>query len=239
MINIDELKFDDRGLIPAIVQDATSKRVLTLAYMNRESLEITLKEKKTCFWSRSRQELWLKGETSGNYQHVVSIIADCDRDALTVLVNKDGPACHKGTDSCFEYPLVGEVEAPCCCDGDNCCQTDSGTGSTSAGTADFSVDTLYQMLQGRKADMPEGSYTSYLFDKGIDKILKKVGEESTEVIIAAKAGDKRETVYEIADLYYHVLVMMVEMGISTDQVMAELASRHVIDHKVKQEKMTK
>ncbi|WP_303857880.1 bifunctional phosphoribosyl-AMP cyclohydrolase/phosphoribosyl-ATP diphosphatase HisIE [Aminicella lysinilytica] len=242
MINIDELKFDDRGLIPAIVQDATSKRVLTLAYMNRESLEITLKEKKTCFWSRSRQELWLKGETSGNYQHVVSIIADCDRDALTVLVNKDGPACHMGTDSCFEYPLVGEVDEPCCCAGAGGAATagqgDCAGSNDCASPGDFSVDSLYQMLQGRKADMPEGSYTSYLFAKGIDKILKKVGEESTEVIIAAKAGDKKETVYEIADLYYHVLVMMVEMGISTDQVMAELASRHVIDHKVKQEKMT-
>jgi phosphoribosyl-ATP pyrophosphohydrolase/phosphoribosyl-AMP cyclohydrolase len=224
MISIDELKFDDRGLIPAIVQDAQSKRVLTLAYMNRESLEITLKEKKTCFWSRSRQELWLKGETSGNYQHVVSIIADCDRDALTILVNKDGPACHMGTDSCFEYPLTGDV--------------DVGV-NVSPDAEDFTVRSLYEMLQQRKAEMPEGSYTSYLFEKGIDKILKKVGEESTEVIIASKAGDKAETIYEIADLYYHVMVMMVEMGISLDEVMGELASRHVIDHKVKQEKMTK
>jgi phosphoribosyl-ATP pyrophosphohydrolase/phosphoribosyl-AMP cyclohydrolase len=216
MVSIDELKFDDRGLIPAIVQDASSKRVLTLAYMNRESLEITLREKITCFWSRSRQELWRKGETSGNFQHVVSITADCDRDALTVLVNKDGPACHLGTDSCFEYPVA-----------------DFG-----GGPSGFSVQSLYEMLQGRKAQMPEGSYTSYLFGKGIDKILKKIGEESTEVIIASKADDKKETVYEIADLTYHVLVMMVEMGISVDQVMAELESRHIIDHKVKQEKMT-
>lgn len=216
MVSIDELKFDDRGLIPAIVQDASSRRVLTLAYMNRESLEITLREKITCFWSRSRQELWRKGETSGNFQHVVSITADCDRDALTVLVNKDGPACHLGTDSCFEYPLADFGGDP----------------------SEFSVESLYEMLQGRKAEMPEGSYTSYLFDKGIDKILKKIGEESTEVIIASKAGDKKETVYEIADLTYHVLVMMVEMGISVDQVMSELESRHIIDHKVKQEKMT-
>jgi phosphoribosyl-ATP pyrophosphohydrolase len=215
MVSIEELKFDEKGLIPAIVQDNTSKRVLTLAYMNRESLEITLKEGTTCFWSRSRQELWRKGETSGNWQHVVKIIADCDRDALNVLVNKDGPACHMGTDSCFEYPLL-EIE-----------------GADEA----FSVQSLYEMLQGRKAEMPEGSYTSYLFDKGIDKILKKVGEESTEVIIASKAGDKNETVYEVADLMYHVMVMMVEMGISVDEVMNELASRHVIDHKVKQEKM--
>ena len=223
MINIDELKFDDRGLIPAVVQDATSKRVLTVAYMNRESLEITLREKKTCFWSRSRQELWLKGETSGNYQHVVSIIADCDRDALTVLVNKDGPACHLGTDSCFEYPLLGEVDDGCCGDAED----------------EFTVDDLYVMLQGRKQEMPEGSYTSYLFEKGIDKILKKVGEESTEVIIAAKADDRAETIYEVADLTYHVMVMMVEMGISLDEIREELASRHIIDHKVKQEKMTK
>jgi len=216
MASVDELKFDDRGLIPAIVQDASSRRVLTLAYMNRESLEITLREKTTCFWSRSRQELWRKGETSGNRQHVVSITADCDRDALTVLVNKDGPACHLGTDSCFEYPLAEFGGDP----------------------SEFSAESLYEMLQGRKAEMPEGSYTSYLFDKGIDKILKKIGEESTEVIIASKAGDKKETVYEIADLTYHVLVMMVEMGISPDQVMSELESRHIIDHKVKQEKMT-
>ena len=225
MINIDELKFDDRGLIPAVVQDAESKRVLTVAYMNRESLEITLREKKTCFWSRSRQELWLKGETSGNYQHVESIIADCDRDALTVLVHKDGPACHLGTDSCFEYPLLGEVDAGCCACDD--------------AEEEFTVDSLYEMLQGRKKEMPEGSYTSYLFEKGIDKILKKVGEESTEVIIAAKADDRAETIYEVADLTYHVMVMMVEMGISLDEIRAELASRHIIDHKVKQEKMTK
>lgn len=228
MVNIDELKFDDRGLIPAIVQDATSKRVLILAYMNRKSLEITLKEKKTCFWSRSRQELWLKGETSGNYQHVVSIIADCDRDALTVLVNKDGPACHMGTDSCFEYPVTGQVDTG----------INANRNTTVSEHSDFSANDLYMMLESRKAEMPEGSYTSYLFDKGIDKILKKIGEESTEVIIASKAGEKKETIYEIADLYYHVLVMMVEMGISPDEVMSELESRHIIDHKVKQEKMT-
>ena len=215
MINIEELKFDEKGLIPAIVTDAESKKVLTLAYMNRESLEISLREKKTCFWSRSRKELWRKGETSGNYQHIVSITADCDRDALVVMVNKDGPACHLGTDSCFNYPVM--VELP----------------------SDFSVKSLYKMLEGRKAEMPEGSYTTYLFEKGMDKILKKIGEESTEVIIAAKAGDKEETVYEIADLMYHVMVLMVEMGISVDDVMGELESRHIIDHKVKQEKMTK
>ncbi len=215
MLNISELKFDDRGLIPAIVVDAGSKKVLTLAYMSRESLEISMKEGRTCFWSRSRRELWRKGETSGNVQRIVDITADCDRDALVVRVNKEGPACHLGTDSCFnDQVFAGEAPEP------------------------FSVKGLYALLEGRKADLPEGSYTTYLFQKGIDKILKKVGEECTEVIIAGKAGDRRETVYEIGDLMYHVMVLMVELGIPVDDVLAELASRHVIDHKVKQEKMT-
>ncbi|MBQ9411979.1 MAG: bifunctional phosphoribosyl-AMP cyclohydrolase/phosphoribosyl-ATP diphosphatase HisIE [Oscillospiraceae bacterium] len=215
MINIDELKFDEKGLIPAIVQDARTGRVLTLAYMSRESLELSLEREKTTFWSRSRQELWLKGETSGNYQHLVSVTADCDGDALLVRVEPDGPACHKGTESCFEYPLWH-----------------------SSNRGEFSVEGLYQLLQDRKATLPEGSYTSYLFQKGIDKILKKVGEECTEVIIAGKAGDKAETVYELADLAYHALVLMTEMGITPADVAKELASRHIIDHKVKQEKMT-
>lgn len=216
MLSIEDLKFDAQGLIPAIVVDAQSKDVLTLAYMNRESLAISMAEGRTCFWSRSRQELWRKGETSGNVQYIVDITADCDRDALVVRVNKTGPACHLGTDSCFNDTLyIGEAAQP------------------------FSVKGLYALLEGRKADLPEGSYTTYLFQKGIDKILKKVGEECTEVIIAGKANDKAETIYEIADLMYHVMVLMVEMGISVDDVMAELASRHVIDHKVKQEKMTK
>ena len=215
MVNLDELKFDEKGLIPAIVVDAESKKVLTLAYMNRESLEISIREEKTCFYSRSRQCLWRKGETSGNFQHIVSITADCDRDALTVLVEKDGPACHLGTDSCFTN-LVWQSET----------------------LHEFSLEGLYALLEGRKADRPAGSYTTYLFDKGLDKILKKVGEESTEVIIAGKAEDKKETVYEIADLAYHVLVLMVQLGISVEDVQRELASRHVIDHKVKQEKMT-
>ncbi len=215
MLNIDELKFDDRGLIPAIVVDAISKKVLTLAYMNKESLQISMEKGLTCFWSRSRQELWLKGETSGNYQHIVSIVADCDRDALVVLVEKDGPACHTGSDSCFTAPLYASEELQ-----------------------NFSLQGLYDLLQGRKNELPQGSYTTYLFEKGIDKILKKVGEESTEVIIAAKADDKKETVYELADLAYHALVLMVEMGISVEDVHRELASRHIIDHKVKQEKMT-
>ena len=216
MLDIDALKFDEKGLIPAVVVDAFSKKVLTVAYMNRESLKISMEKGLTCFYSRSRNELWLKGETSGNYQHIVSITADCDCDALTVLVEKDGPACHTGSDSCFTKPLY-----------------------TSDERQEFSLDGLYDMLVGRKETLPEGSYTTYLFQKGIDKILKKVGEESTEVIIAGKACDKPETVYEIADLAYHVMVLMVEMGISLEDIRKELASRHVIDHKVKQEKMTK
>ncbi|MBQ4153632.1 MAG: bifunctional phosphoribosyl-AMP cyclohydrolase/phosphoribosyl-ATP diphosphatase HisIE [Clostridia bacterium] len=214
MVNINELKFDEKGLIPAIVVDSLSKKVLTLAYMNKESLEISLKKGLTCFYSRSRNELWLKGETSGNYQHIVSITADCDKDALVVMVEKDGPACHTGSDSCFTAPVFQSDEL-----------------------SEFSLDGLYELLEGRKENMPQGSYTTYLFEKGIDKILKKIGEESTEVIIAGKADDKKETVYEIADLAYHIMVMMVEMGISLEDVRKELASRHIIDHKVKQEKM--
>ena len=209
------MKFDKDGLIPAIVVDAVTKKVLTLAYMNRESLEISMEKGLTCFWSRSRQELWLKGETSGNYQHIVSITADCDNDALVVMVEKDGPACHTGTDSCFTHPVWDSEDLH-----------------------EFSYQQLLELLIGRKEEKKEGSYTTYLFEKGLDKILKKVGEECTEVIIAAKADDKKETVYEIADLAYHVMVLMVEMGISLEDIHRELASRHVIDHKVKQEKMT-
>ena len=216
MLNIDELKFDEKGLIPAIVVDSLTKKVLTLAYMNRESLQITMEKKRTCFYSRSRQELWLKGETSGNYQHVVSITADCDKDALVVTVEKDGPACHTGEDSCFFNPVYQNDELK-----------------------DFSLADLVKLIEGRKIEKTEGSYTTYLFEKGTDKILKKVGEESTEVIIAAKADDKKETIYEIADLCYHVLVLMIQMGISLEDIHRELASRHVIDKKVKQEKMTK
>ena len=214
-INTDELKFDENGLIPAIVVDAVSKKVLTLAYMNKESLEISAEKELTCFFSRSRQELWLKGETSGNYQHIVSITADCDRDALVVLVEKDGPACHTGTDSCFNDTIFESEERH-----------------------EFSAEGLMKLIEGRKTEKKEGSYTTYLFEKGLDKILKKIGEESTEVIIAAKAEDKKETVYEIADLAYHVMVLMIEAGISLEDIHRELASRHVIDRKVKQEKMT-
>ncbi len=214
MFDIDQLKFDENGLIPAVVVDALTKKVLTVAYMNRESLALSMEKGLTCFWSRSRQELWTKGETSGNYQHIVSITADCDRDALTVVVEKDGPACHTGADSCFNEVIY---------------QSDD--------RHEFSLEGLMTMLEGRKAEPKEGSYTSYLFQKGIDKILKKVGEESTEVIIAGKADDKAETIYEIADLTYHVMVLMLQMGISLEDIHRELASRHIIDHKVKQEKM--
>lgn len=215
MINVDELKFDQNGLIPAIVVDAVTKQVLTLAYMNRESLQISMDKGLTCFWSRSRRQLWLKGETSGNYQHIVSIDTDCDRDALVVKVEPDGPACHLGTTSCFEHPVWQSGERD-----------------------EFSLEILMELIRGRKAEKKEGSYTTYLFEKGLDKILKKVGEECTEVIIAGKAEDKKETIYEIADLTYHVMVLMIEAGISLEDIHRELASRHVIDHKVKQEKMT-
>ena len=208
-----ELKYNSDGLIPAIVQDHYSKKVLMLAYMNAESLDITIKEGKTCFWSRSRKCLWRKGETSGNTQQVVSIRTDCDKDTLLIDVIKNGPACHTGSETCFFEDIVApEAE-------------------------EFSYEGLYEMLVGRKVNKKEGSYTTYLFEKGIDKILKKVGEECTEVIIGAKGGDKAETVYEIADLLYHITVMMIEMGISLDEVTAELAKRHIVDHKVKQEKM--
>ena len=215
MIDISQVKFDDNGLVPAVVVDAATRRVLTLAYMNEESLRITMERGLTCFWSRSRQELWLKGETSGNYQHVVSVTADCDLDALVVVAEPDGPACHMGTFSCFENPVWESAER-----------------------SDFTLDGLMELIKGRKTEKKEGSYTTYLFEKGLDKILKKVGEESTEVIIAAKAQDKKETVYEIADLAYHVMVLMAQADISLEEVRSELASRHVIDHKVKQEKMT-
>ena len=214
MISIDELKFDEKGLIPAIVVDYKTKDVLTLAYMNRESLKISLDEKKTCFWSRSRGELWRKGETSGNYQRVVSIKADCDADALVVEVIKDGPACHTGAESCF-FQSIFEDET----------------------VVRFSLEALYDLLVGRNEQRPEGSYTTYLFEKGKEKILKKVGEECTEVIIGAMKDSREETIYEISDLCYHVLVLMVSCGITIADIRAELASRHVIDHKVKQETM--
>ena len=214
MLKIDELKFDDRGLIPAIVVDTETKQVLTLAYMNAESLQISMDEGRTCFFSRSRQQLWRKGETSGNVQHIVSITADCDADALVVEVRKDGPASHTGAESCFYQPVYeGEAQKG------------------------FQYEDLFEMLRGRREAPKEGSYTSYLFDKGRDKILKKVGEEATEVIIAAKDDDRANTIYELGDLMYHAMVLMLDMGITMDEIKAEMASRHVIDHKVKQEKM--
>ena len=209
-----ELKYDEKGLIPAIVQDHYTKEVLTLAYMNAETLALTIAEGRTVFWSRSRQEIWRKGETSGNVQKVVSITADCDGDALTVLVEKDGPACHKGEESCFHNPIWESEERHA-----------------------FSLESLMEMLEGRKTNPKEGSYTTYLFEKGLDKILKKVGEECTEVLIGAAKNDKEETVYEIADLAYHLLVLMVEMGISLEDIIAEESKRHVIDKKIKQERM--
>ncbi len=213
-MDINTLKFDEKGLIPAIVTDYYTKKVLTLAYMNRESLEISIKERKTCFFSRSRNCLWRKGETSGNFQHIVNITADCDGDALTVEVIKDGPACHLGTDSCFTNGIYSNDEI-----------------------TPFSLDGLYELLVGRMKEKPQGSYTTYLFEQGIDKILKKVGEECTEVIVAGKGGDKAETTFEIADLTYHILVLMVQSGIALSDIADELAKRHVIDKKVKQQKM--
>lgn len=212
MISVDNLKFGPDGLIPAVVVDHYTKEVLTLAYMNRESLDVTMKKGLTCFYSRSRQKLWLKGESSGNFQHVVDITADCDCDALVVEVVKDGPACHTGEESCFHNPLW---------------QSDT--------LKQFSYEGLYELIKGRKTSPKEGSYTTYLFEKGIDKILKKVGEESTEVIVAGKGGSREEIVFEIADLIYHLTVLMVEMGISVRDVTAELEKRHVVDKKVKQE----
>ena len=214
MLNIDELKFDEKGLIPAIVVDAENGKVLMMAYMNKESLKVSMEKGLTCFWSRSRQELGLKGETSGNYQHFVSITSDCDRDTLLVKVEKDGPACHTGNETCFNDVIWESDELH-----------------------EFTYEGLMELIAGRKTEKKEGSYTTYLFEKGLDKILKKVGEETTEVIIAAKDKDKKNTIYEIADLTYHVMVLMIEAGISLDDIHKELASRHVIDHKVKQEKM--
>lgn len=213
MTEIDQLKFDEKGLIPAVIVEAGTHELLMVAYMNRESLKISIETGKTCFWSRSRQELWTKGETSGNYQHIVSITADCDMDTLKVVVEKDGPACHTGAETCFFNPVYQSDEK-----------------------SDFTLDALMELIRGRKTNPQEGSYTTYLFQKGLDKILKKIGEESTEVIIAAKDNDPKETIYEISDLVYHVMVMMIQQGISLEDIRRELASRHVIDHKVKQEK---
>lgn len=209
---LENLKFDENGLIPVIVQDYYTKKVLTMAYMNKESLAISIAEKKTCFYSRSRRKLWRKGETSGNFQHIVSIKRDCDNDALLIEVIKDGPACHLGTESCFNEPVFINEQ-----------------------TKEFSFADLYELIKGRKNCKKEGSYTTYLFEKGLDKILKKVGEESTEVVIAAKNNDKKELIFEISDLCYHIMVLMVEQDIAIKDIIDKLARRHIIDHKVKQE----
>ena len=181
MLEIADLKFDEKGLIPVVVQDVDSKKVLTVAYMNQESLALTLKTGFMTYYSRSRQELWKKGETSGNYQHLVNIKADCDRDSLVAIVSKDGPACHLNTDSCFNDYLYCKDEA-----------------------VEFSLDELAKLIATRQTEPKEGSYTSYLFEKGLEKILKKVGEEGTEVIIGAMKGDKAETTFELANLTYHL-----------------------------------
>ena len=212
ILNIDKLKFDDNGLIPAIIIDYYTKEVLTLAYMNKESLEISLKEGKTCFYSRSRKELWRKGETSKNYQHIQSIKSDCDNDALVIEVIKDGPACHTGAESCFMNEIYQKENYK-----------------------DFSIYKLYELIRERKINMTEGSYTTYLFNSGIDKILKKIGEESSEVIIGAKNGSKEEIIYELSDLLYHSLVLMVEKNITLNDIKDELSKRSIIDKKVKQE----
>ena len=209
MTEIDQLKFEEKGLIPTVIVEAGTHQLLMVAYMNRESLKISMETGKTCFWSRSRQELWTKGETSGNYQHIVSITADCDLDTLKVVVEKDGPACHTGAETCFFNPVYQSEEK-----------------------SDFTLDALMELIRGRKTNPQEGSYTTYLFQKGLDKILKKIGEESTEVIIAAKDNDPKETIYEISDLVYHVMVMMIQQEISLEDIRRELASRHVLDHKV-------
>lgn len=216
MVNADELKFNADGLIPAVLVDDESGDVLMMAYMNRESLRISLEKKLACFWSRSRKELWLKGETSRNYMHIREIVADCDRDTLLVYVKPDGPACHLGNDSCFVDDVMPREKET---------------------HEKFTVCGLMELIKGRKNEKTEGSYTSYLFEKGLDKILKKIGEESSEVIIAAK-NDRKEAVYEISDLVYHLLVLMAEMNIDIKDIIKELASRHVIDKKIKQEKMT-
>lgn len=206
-----KLRYDEKGLIPAIVQDELGQ-VLMLGYMNAESLALSMESGLCTFYSRSRQRLWQKGETSGNLLHVLSIRADCDGDSLLITARPDGPTCHTGERSCFFNQLQ-------------------------EGPEPFSLQALYGLIEGRRLHPKEGSYTNYLFDKGLDKILKKIGEESTEVVIAAKGGDRAETVYELADLCYHALVLMVQQGIAPRELLQELASRHVVDHKLKQEKM--
>lgn len=203
-MNLSMIKFDERGLVPAVVQDINTNKVLMLAYMNKESIEKTLETKRTCFFSRSRNELWEKGATSGNVQDVVSISYDCDGDTLLVMVKQTGVACHTGAYTCFNDEIYNSGE------------------KTSADV----VQRVYDTVMDRKNNPVEGSYTNYLFDKGIDKILKKVGEENAEVIIAAKNNSRQEVVYETCDLIYHVLVMLINQGVSLGELKAELESRY-------------
>ena len=202
MIDTSKLKFNENGLIPAIVTDSRNGKVLMMAYMNKESIERTEQTGLACFWSRSRKELWTKGETSGNFLHVVSVTSDCDCDTLLVSALPDGPACHTGSYSCFTNELWRSGE-------DNV----------------FSLESLMQLIKGRKEEKKDGSYTSYLFEKGLDKILKKVGEEATEIVIAAKNPEAEECKYEIADLLYHIMVLMAVKGLTWEDITEELANR--------------
>jgi phosphoribosyl-ATP pyrophosphohydrolase/phosphoribosyl-AMP cyclohydrolase len=211
-IPIEQIRFDERGLVPAIVQDADTRQVLTLAYVNAESLKRTIETRETWFWSRSRSSLWHKGETSGHTQRVKEILVDCDNDALTILVTPNGPACHTGKQSCFHNEL----------------QEADGMHEESAGPeSDLGavLDELYALVVSRKRERPEGSYTAYLFDQGLDKILKKVGEESSETIIAAKNPDREVLAREVSDLLYHIIVLMVQRGLTLEQIGDELVSR--------------
>ncbi|MEC2077243.1 bifunctional phosphoribosyl-AMP cyclohydrolase/phosphoribosyl-ATP diphosphatase HisIE [Metabacillus fastidiosus] len=206
-MNIENVKFDEKGLVPAIIQDAASKEVLTLAYMNKESLEKTLETKETWFYSRSRQELWHKGATSGNTQKVVELRYDCDQDAFLVLVEPQGPACHTGAYTCFNESVSQE--------------------QVNVKEDRFQIfSVLEKVIAEREAERPEGSYTTYLFDEGVDKILKKVGEEASEVIIAAKNRDHEELKWEVADLFFHTLVLLREQKLPFDEVLSALEGRH-------------
>ncbi len=214
-MNSAKLTFDDQGLIPAIVQDAVTKEVLTLAYMSEESLEKSIETKQTWFYSRSRQELWHKGATSGNTQSIYDIIFDCDKDALVVLVETDGPACHRGTESCFTTSLLSGVEVE---GGEEV--------AASVRRERFAIiEELERTIAQREKERPEGSYTSYLFDEGVDKILKKVGEEASEVIIASKNRSKEELTWETADLLYHLLVLLEEQKLPLDNILERLENR--------------
>ena len=207
----DQIKFDECGLVPAIVQDARTREVLTLAYMNAESLRLTVQSGETWFWSRSRSELWHKGVTSGHTQRVVEIRQDCDSDALMILIEPAGPACHTGKRSCFYRNVAGaEIDEPPI-------EDSSDLGSV--------LNNLYDVVESRRKERPAGSYTTYLFDQGLDKILKKIGEEASETIIAAKNEEKEPLVAESADLLYHLLVLLAGRGILLDDLKVELTSR--------------